>query len=79
MGPVTHAAITAPRPSGKSSRIEFATTTGHARSRIATLVRHHHFHDYAADRFARGAYSYTRVGGHEAADQREARESAQDR
>jgi monoamine oxidase len=48
---------------------EFAKTTGHARGRLATLVRHHHFHDYASDPFARGAYSYTRVGGHRAAEQ----------
>ena len=32
-------------------------------------MRHHHFHDYASDPFARGAYSYTRVGGHRAAEQ----------
>jgi monoamine oxidase len=41
---------------------DFASVTGVARARIAGAVLHTHFHDYRADPWARGAYSYTRVG-----------------
>ena len=48
---------------------EFAAAIGIARADIDTVVRHHHFHDHQADPFMRGAYSYTRVGGAQAAEQ----------
>ncbi len=48
---------------------EFARTVGIARTRVAAVVRHYHFYDFMTDPFARGAYSYTRVGGHAAAEQ----------
>lgn len=48
---------------------EFAVTVEEPRRLIASKVLHHHFHDYAADPFAYGAYSYTRVGGLGAAEQ----------
>ena len=44
-----------------------AALLGMPRARLMTAVRHHHMHDWAADPFALGAYSYTRVGGGEAA------------
>lgn len=44
-----------------------AALLGMPRSKLATHVRHHHMHDWTADPFALGAYSYTRVGGGEAA------------
>jgi monoamine oxidase len=37
-------------------------------SELIEALMHVHFHDYAHDPFARGAYSYTRVGGMHAAD-----------
>lgn len=37
-------------------------------SELLESLLHVHFHDYAHDPFARGAYSYTRVGGTHAAD-----------
>jgi monoamine oxidase len=46
-----------------------AALLGMPRSRLQTAVRHHHVHDWAADPFALGAYSYTRVGGGDAAGQ----------
>lgn len=48
---------------------ELARTIGTPRARIAAAVRHYHFYDFATDPFVRGAYSYTRVGGHTAAEQ----------
>ena len=42
---------------------DFAMALGMPRSALATAVRHHHVHAYGADSRARGAYSYTRVGG----------------
>jgi monoamine oxidase len=45
----------------------FAALIGMPHSKLAAAVRHHHMHDWAADPFALGAYSYTRVGGGEAA------------
>lgn len=48
---------------------EFARTIATPRARIAAAVRHYHFYDFTTDPFARGAYSYTRVGGHAAAEQ----------
>ncbi len=47
---------------------DFAATVGMPVSRLEAMIEHHHFHDYAADPFARGAYSYTRVGGSRAAE-----------
>jgi len=47
----------------------FAHATGVAPEALAAVVRDHHFHDFAADPFARGAYSYTRVDGRGAADE----------
>lgn len=41
----------------------FAAAIGVDRSRLAAAVRDHHFHDYVHDPYARGAYSYVRVGG----------------
>src|SRR5690606_10664414 len=41
----------------------FASAIGVDRSRLAVAVRDHHFHDYVHDPYARGAYSYVRVGG----------------
>jgi monoamine oxidase len=46
----------------------FAAATGIPRARLDAAVRDHHCHDFAADPFARGAYSYTRIGGVGAAD-----------
>jgi monoamine oxidase len=46
----------------------FATIADVPRGRLAAAVDDFHGHDYAADRFARGAYSYARVGGAGAAD-----------
>lgn len=47
----------------------YATATGASRARIAAAVREHYFHDYAHDPFARGAYSYVRVGASGAVSQ----------
>jgi len=47
---------------------DFAATVDVPRARLASAVRHHHFHDYRADPCARGAYSYTRVSGTGAAE-----------
>jgi monoamine oxidase len=44
-----------------------AALLGMPRARLVAAVRHHHMHDWAADPFAGGAYSYTRVGGGDAA------------
>jgi monoamine oxidase len=46
----------------------FAAATGIPRERLDAAVRDHHCHDFGSDPFARGAYSYTRVGGVGAAD-----------
>lgn len=42
---------------------DFARTLAIPLGNLETAVAHHHFHDYNRDPFARGAYSYTRVGG----------------
>ena len=47
---------------------EFAATLAIPRATLASAILHEHFHDYAHDPFARGAYSYTRVHGAGAAD-----------
>jgi len=47
----------------------FARAAGVPERTLVAAVRDRHEHDYAADPFARGAYSYTRVGGSGAADQ----------
>lgn len=47
---------------------EFADTLGLPRGALEAAILHEHFHDYAHDPFARGAYSYTRVHGLGAAD-----------
>lgn len=47
---------------------ELAATLALPRARLAASVRAHYFHDYASDPLARGAYSYTRVGGGGAAE-----------
>lgn len=47
---------------------DFAATVGMPLGRLATAVDHYHLHDFGADPFARGAYSFTRVGGHTAAE-----------
>jgi monoamine oxidase len=47
----------------------FAASVAVARTRLAAAVVDHHFHDYAHDPFARGAYSYTRVGAGDAPSQ----------
>lgn len=46
---------------------EFAHAIDAPRAQIESAVRHHHFHDYQADPAMLGAYSYTRVGGDNAA------------
>jgi monoamine oxidase len=46
---------------------EFSSLLGMPIPRLEAALQHHHFHDYAHDPFARGAYSYTRVGGSVAA------------
>ena len=46
---------------------DVARALGMPREPIADAIVHAHFHDYAADPYARGAYSYTRVGGSDAA------------
>lgn len=45
-----------------------STALAMPRWRLAAAVRDVHFHDYQADPYARGAYSYTRVGGGHAAE-----------
>jgi monoamine oxidase len=47
----------------------FARLVGTPAAQLRDAVRDHHHHDWLADPFARGAYSYTRVGGGEAAQQ----------
>ncbi len=47
----------------------FSRAIGMPRAELEDAVEHYHFHDFAADPFARGAYSYTRVGGTGAAEQ----------
>jgi monoamine oxidase len=42
---------------------ELSRLLGSSATTIANAVDHFHFHDFAADPFARGAYSYTKVGG----------------
>jgi monoamine oxidase len=42
---------------------ELARTSGIPVEALRAGYQHHHFHDHAADPHARGAYSYTRVGG----------------
>jgi monoamine oxidase len=46
----------------------FAATIGMRQHELASAMLHYHFHDYDADPFSRGAYSYTRVGGSTAAE-----------
>jgi monoamine oxidase len=46
---------------------QLATTLRVPRGRLAARIMHRHFHDFAQDPFARGAYSHTRVGGMQAA------------
>jgi monoamine oxidase len=48
---------------------ELARAIDRSATTIAEAVDHFHFHDYATDPFARGAYSYTKVGGGGAAEQ----------
>jgi monoamine oxidase len=48
---------------------ELARAIDMSATTIAEAVDHFHYHDYAADPFARGAYSYTKVGGGGAAAQ----------
>jgi monoamine oxidase len=47
----------------------FARAAGIHQRTLAAAVRHSHAHDHASDPLARGAYSYTRVGGSGAAEQ----------
>lgn len=47
---------------------EFAGTLALRRTTLVDAVVHEHYHDYARDPFAYGAYSYTRVDGSGAAD-----------
>jgi monoamine oxidase len=47
----------------------FAKLLGMRVTQLTSTVRHRHFHDWDTDPFARGAYSYTRVGGGDAATQ----------
>lgn len=42
---------------------DFATAIDRSATTVADAVDHWHFHDYTADPFFRGAYSYTKVGG----------------
>jgi len=42
---------------------EFARCLPMPRFALTNAIIHQHFHDYARDRFAYGAYSYTRAGG----------------
>jgi monoamine oxidase len=44
----------------------FAQLTGVSRGRLALAVSEYGFHDYARDPYARGAYSYARVGAGDA-------------
>ncbi len=46
----------------------FAETLHVPRAELDAALRDYHFHDYVADPFARGAYSYTRVGGSHAGE-----------
>jgi len=46
---------------------DFGATLRIPLARLESAVEHYHFHDYAADPFSRGAYSFTRVGGSESA------------
>lgn len=46
---------------------DISRALGIPREQIADAIVHTHFHDFAADPFSRGAYSYTRVGGSDAA------------
>jgi monoamine oxidase len=48
---------------------DFGATLRIPEQRLEAAVDHYHFRNYAKDPFARGAYSYTRVGGSEAAAQ----------
>jgi monoamine oxidase len=48
---------------------DFGATLRIPEARLESAVDHYHFHDYAKDPFARGAYSFTRVGGNDAAAQ----------
>jgi monoamine oxidase len=47
---------------------ELARVIDRSATTIAEAIDHFHFHDYAADPFARGAYSFTKVGGNHAAE-----------
>jgi monoamine oxidase len=44
----------------------FAAAVGIPRPVLDASLLHHHYRDYAHDPLTRGAYSYTRVGGHKA-------------
>jgi monoamine oxidase len=46
----------------------FASTVGVPRARVEAALQLVHHHDFTNDPFTRGAYSYTRVGGLDAAD-----------
>ena len=48
--------------------VDFAESLRMPASELIEALVHVHFHDYAHDPFARGAYSYTRVGGTHAAE-----------
>jgi monoamine oxidase len=48
---------------------DFGSTLRIPEARLESSVDHYHFHDFAKDPFSRGAYSYTRLGGSEAAAQ----------
>jgi monoamine oxidase len=52
----------------KHAVTDFTTALGMPYEQLADAIVHRHFHDYATDPFARGAYSYTRVAGGDAAD-----------
>lgn len=49
--------------------VGFATATGLDRHQLAAAVSAHYCHDYAADPFTRGAYSYVRAGARDAVAQ----------
>jgi monoamine oxidase len=47
---------------------DFGATLRIPPTRLEGAVDHWHYHDYSRDPFARGAYSYTKLGGSRAAD-----------
>ncbi|HUS32268.1 MAG TPA: NAD(P)/FAD-dependent oxidoreductase [Kofleriaceae bacterium] len=67
-----HAEALSRRTAGQLTTLavtELARAIDASATTIAGAVDHFHFHDYAADPYARGAYSYTKVGGAGAAEQ----------